>query len=318
MQHRRWLFSVVVLAVFAMPALAQEKPVNLSWKFEKDKTFYQEMTTKTEQTMKVMGQDIKQNQTQKFVISWSPVKQEADKSWVVKQKIESVMMDIDIGGNRIQYDSSKDAGSSNPLADFFKALVGSEFTITIGADMKVSKIEGRADFLTKLTTANPQMKQLLEAILSDDALKQMADATFAAIPNKEVKKGDTWSKESKLNMGPVGSYNTTYKYTYEGTDAKDKVEKIKVETTLAYTPPVDAQQGALPFKIKAADLKSDKSSGTVSFDAAKGRIESSTMTLDLKGKLSIEIAGMTTDVELTQTQTTTVKTTDKNPVEAKK
>ena len=318
MQHRRWLFSVVVLAVFAMPALAQEKPVNLSWKFEKDKTFYQEMTTKTEQTMKVMGQDIKQNQTQKFVISWSPVKQEADKSWVVKQKIESVMMDIDIGGNRIQYDSSKDAGSSNPLADFFKALVGSEFTITIGADMKVSKIEGRADFLTKLTTANPQMKQLLEAILSDDALKQMADATFAAIPNKEVKKGDTWPKDSKLNMGPVGSYNTTYKYTYEGTDAKDKVEKIKVETTLAYTPPVDAQQGALPFKIKAADLKSDKSSGTVSFDAAKGRIESSTMTLDLKGKLSIEIAGMTTDVELTQTQTTTVKTTDKNPVEAKK
>src|SRR5436309_1374456 len=40
--------------------------VDLKWKFDKDKTFYQEMTTETKQTMKVMGMDITQNQKQTF------------------------------------------------------------------------------------------------------------------------------------------------------------------------------------------------------------------------------------------------------------
>jgi len=309
--YRRSFVTLFAVVALALPAFGQDKPVNLSWKFEKGKTFYQEMTTKTDQSMKVMGSDVKQTQTQTFYFSWTPV-EEKDKNWTIKQKIEGVKMDIDIGGNRINFDSTKDTGTANPLADFFKALVGSEFTITVSPEMKVTKIEGRAEFLTKLTTANPQMKGLLESILSEDALKQMSDPTFAAVPNKEVKKGDTWTKESKLNMGPIGNYNTTYKYTYEGPDGK--LEKIKVETTLTYAPPADNAGGALPFKIKSADLKSDKATGTILFDKDKGRVESSEMNLDLKGKLSIEIGGMTTDVELSQTQKTTVKTTDTNPV----
>src|SRR5947209_19089362 len=46
----------------------------LAWKLEKDKTFYQKMTTKTDQTMKVMNQEVKQNQTQTFVFSFTPTK----------------------------------------------------------------------------------------------------------------------------------------------------------------------------------------------------------------------------------------------------
>src|SRR5438105_2462164 len=86
-QHRRWLVASLFLALI-VPAFAQEgKPVNLSWKFEKDKTFYQEMTTETKQTMKVMGTDVNQTQKQTFIYSWTPVEQDKDKNWVVKQKI---------------------------------------------------------------------------------------------------------------------------------------------------------------------------------------------------------------------------------------
>ena len=38
------------------------------------------------------------------------------------------------------------------------------------------------------------------------------------------------------------------------------------------------------------------------------------MTLKLAGTLKIEISGMATEVSLEQTQTTTLKTTDENPV----
>ncbi|HEV3204228.1 MAG TPA: DUF6263 family protein, partial [Gemmataceae bacterium] len=204
---------------------------------------------------------------------------------------------------------------ANPLSDFFKALVGAEFTLTIDKDMKVSKIDGREEFLKKLTNTNQTMEPLLKQILSEEALKQMADPAFAVIPGKPVKKGDTWEKPSKLNMGPIGSYESIYKFTYEGQDEKDKnLAKIKVETTLKYVPPASGAASGLPFKIVSADLKSENASGTILFDKEKGRLVSTDSTLKLKGKLTIDISGMTSEVELNQEQTTKVKTSDTNPV----
>src|SRR5262249_34162944 len=163
-----------------------DAPVDLKWKFKKDETFYQEMKTETKQTMKVMGMDISQNQSQTFWFSWTP-KEEKDGNWVIKQKIDGVQMEIEISGNKITYDSRKDTGTGSTLAEFFKALVGSEFTLTVDKDMKVSKIEGRDEFVKKLIATNQQMEPLLKQILGDEALKQMADPAFAVVPNKAVK-----------------------------------------------------------------------------------------------------------------------------------
>jgi ribosomal protein S25 len=288
----------------------------LKWKFEKGKPFYQKMTTTTEQTMKVMNNDVKQTQKQTFYFSWTPVEQKGD-AWVLKQKIEGVAMDIDIGGSKIQYDSTKENTATNPLGEFFKALVGAEFTITL--DMKkveVTNVEGRKKFLDDLVKANPQMKPLLDQILSEKALKEMAEPTFAVVPDKAVTKGDHWERKSTLDMGPIGKYENKYTYTYEGKDPKDnKLDKIKVDTQLTYKEPGDvAGVGGLPFKIKSADLKSTKASGEVLFDGAKGRVQSSKSEMELSGKLSIEIGGQTTTVDLSQTQKTDVETSDTNPV----
>jgi anti-sigma28 factor (negative regulator of flagellin synthesis) len=300
------------MAGLSAPAFGQDA-VTLKWEFQKDKPFYQEMKTTTKQTMKVTGMEISQTQEQGFTFSWTPKEQDKDKNWIVNQKIEAIKMDIEMGGNKISYDSLKDtSGTGNPLADFFKALVGSEFKLTISPDMKVLKIEGRDEFMQKLAKANPQMEPLLKQILSDDALKQMADPAFAAVPNKPVKKGDSWEKTSKLNMGPIGTYDTTYKYTYDGKDGK--LDKIKMTTNLTYQTPGANAAGNLPFKIKDANLKSKNAEGTIWFDNEKHRLEKSDLKLKLEGKLTIDISGNTTDVELTQDQTTTVNTTDTNPI----
>jgi hypothetical protein len=298
------------------PKEGKDKAITLKWKFKEGKTFYQTMTTTTKQTMKVMNNDVTQTQEQTFHFSWTPVK-EKDNKWTIKQKIEGVKMNIDIGGSKIAYDSTKEGGASNPLGDFFKALVGSEFTLTLDMKtLKVTAVEGRKKFLEKLVAANPQMKPLLETILSEDALKEMAEPTFAVVPekNKPVTKGQKWQKGTSLNMGPIGTYDNTYVYTYDGKNDKG-LATIKVETTLKYKPPKESTgAGGLPFKIKSADLKSTSASGTVTFNQEKGRVEKSTMKLNLSGKLSIEIGGQQTTVELSQTQESTVETTDTNPV----
>jgi hypothetical protein len=311
----RWLAALTCIS-FVAPAFSQDT-VTLTWKFKEGQTFYQEMTTTTRQTMKVMGSDINQTQTQTFYFSWTPDKKEGD-NWVLKQKIEGVKMRIEIGGQPIEYDSTKEGQTSSSLGDFFKALVGAQFTLTVNKDFKVTKIEGRDEFLKKLSQANPQMETLLKQILNEEALKEMADPTFAAVRSNPVKKGETRNKSSKLDMGPIGTYENSYKYVYEGKDKdKSKLDRIKVETTLIYHKPTDPASGGLPFKITAANLTSKNAGGTILFDNDKGRVEEANMSVELSGDLSIEIGGQTTTVKLEQKQTTLVKTTDTNPTAKK-
>jgi hypothetical protein len=300
----------------------------LKWKFEKDKTFYQKMDTTTEQTMTVNTNTVKQTQKQTFYFSWKVDKVDGD-TVVLTQTILGVVMDIDIGGSKISYDSTATAannaaaaGANNPLSEFFKQLVNKSFKVTLNTkDLKVTKVEGRQEFLDALVKANQQMKPLLEQILSDKALIEMAEPTFAVLPTEPQPKGGTWSRKTSLDMGPIGKYDNEYKYTYEGKDETPKKEdKIKVETTLKYTPPTAeaAGVGGLPFKIKSADLKSTNATGMVYFDEAKGRVDRSNLSLDLKGELSIEIGGQTTKVELQQNQKTNVETSDEMPEALKK
>lgn len=328
----RRFFALLMLVGLVLPAASQEKDkekdkdktevksdgkADLKWKFEKDKAFYQELTTETTQAMKVMGMDVNQKQKQTFYFKWTPLEDKGKEGWVIEQEIIGVKMEIQIGGNTISYDSTNQAPANNPLADFFKALVGSKFKLTVGPDMKVTKVEGRKEFLDKLVAANQQMKPLLESILSEDALKQMADPSFAAIPNKEVKKDETWKYNAKLGLGPIGSYDTAYEYKYLGKGEKD-LDKIGVTATLKYEKPSDAGAGGnLPFRIKDAKLESKNATGTANYDPKLGRVDNSEMNLTLEGTLDIEIGGQTTKVELKQTQKTSVKTSTDNPIAKK-
>jgi hypothetical protein len=347
MLHGRRLTALLFLAVFALPLAglelfgqdkddkkkdstkteakseAPKDPTKapLTWKFEKGKPFYQTMTTSTNQTMKVMNNDVTQKQTQTFYFSWTPIEQDKDGKWKLEQTILGVKMDIDIGGSPIKYDSTSPTTSStsNPLSEFFKALVNSSFTVTLDPKTyKITEIKGRDEFVKKLVTANKQMQPLLEKILSEDALREMAEPTFAVVPNETVEKGKKWKKETTLDMGPIGKYKNEYTYTYEG--AEKNLDKIDVDTKLTYQPPVKTEGvGGLPFRIKQENtkLESKKSKGTIYFNREKGRVEKSDMEVELDGTLDIEIGGQQTKVELKQTQTTKVETSDTNPVAVK-
>lgn len=294
----------------------------LAWKFVKDQPFWEEMTTKTVQNIKVQGLDVGQNQEQTFYFKFEPVKQEGDK-WVVKQTIEGVKMKIDIAGSPVTYDSTTEAtggGTNTALSEFFKALKGSQFTLTIAKDMTVEKVEGRDEFVKKLTAANKQLEGLLNKILGEEALKQMADPSFGVVPKEPKKVGDKWTRTVKLPLGPLGSYENNYNFTY----AKQTGDNAEIDVTveLKYTPPTDPGADTLPFKIKGGKIeqtKDDKSNrGKVLFNTKTGRIESSTVNVMLTGSLTLDIGGTSTEVSLTQSQQTDVKTFDKSPIPEKK
>ena len=125
-------------------------------KLEKGKSFYQEMGTAVTQVIKVQGQDLTQKQESTFQFKWTPSKQEGDK-WFVEQEVEGLKMSIDISGNQISYDSTKQDGgvtAGNPnLTQFFKALVGAKFTAILDKIQKVEKVEGKEKFIQDLGQA---------------------------------------------------------------------------------------------------------------------------------------------------------------------
>jgi hypothetical protein len=293
----------------SLPALAQDGE-KWEWKaFEKGKVFYQELKTETTQNMKVMGQDVKQTQVQTFIIEWTGLEPTKDGNLVVQQKIKGVDMKIDIGGVQIAYNSMDDKQPNNPMTDFFKKLQEADLKITIDPkEMKVKDIQGHEELIKKLGVTNPQMEPLLKSILSKEALIQMAEPTWGAFPTTAVSKNKPWTKKSTLDLGPIGTYETTYTYTYEGPDKGG--EKVKVDAALTYAAPKD--KGGLPFQIKEATLKSKEGTGFAIFDKKQGRFESSTMKMKLEGVLKIEVGGMETTVELSQEQTATVRTTDQD------
>ena len=321
LQRFRFVFALVIVAL-AAPAYGQD--VELAWKFQKDAKFYQTMKTTTSQTMKIMGSDVKQEQTQEFVFSWT-VKEKDDKKVVLDQKIESVNMSIKISSNEIKFNSTAKDAAENPLASFFRPLIGTTFTITIELPtMKITEIKGREEFVKKLTDANPQMANLLKVILSEEQLKQMTEPAFAVVkgPGQKVKSGESWSRESKLNMGPIGSYTTKYTYTYGGTEKKTvdskevNLHKIDMKTELTYGAPDNKDPSGLPFKIESGKLTASKAAGTIWFDADKGRVVETKMEVDLKGTLEISVSEAKASVDLDQKQSTTTSTSDKNPNEA--
>jgi hypothetical protein len=318
-QRFRFGIAVLVAGLVSLPAFGQE--VELGWKFEKGKTFFQTMKTTTNQSMTIMGQDVKQDQDQEFVFSWT-VKDVADKAVTLEQKIEAVNMNISIGTNKISYNSRDTAAGDNPLSSFFKPLVGSAFTVTLDpTTMKVTNVAGREEFVKKLTDANPAMTQLLKVILSEEQLKQMAEPPFLVAPDKgkKVKANDTWERTTKLAMGPIGTYDAKYTFTYQGPekftiDGKDATyQKVAMKTDLTYKAPDAKDAGNLPFKIEGGSLKATEAGGTIWFDPDKGRVAKTEMTVKLDGTLTISVAEQKAEVKLTQTQKTTTSTSDTLP-----
>lgn len=295
--HLAGLASVLLLPC---TAVAQDA-ITMKWNLAQGKTYFQKLTTETVQNLTVQGMNIKQTQTQVYYLRLTSRGQDAAGNTILIQKIEGLKMKIDIGGKPIDYDSTQQPQPKNQISDFFNALVGSEFEFTLDKNFQAVKVSGTADLIKKVGQANPTMQPLLQQMLSDETMKQMINHSFQFLPPGPVKKGDRWNSESTLDLGPIGGYKTLNRYEFQG--IVSGLSKIEVLPTITYIPPGPNAGGGLPFKVKDAKLSSGTTSkGTILFDHQNGFQRSMGMSVSLQGKLSVDIGGQVTEVDLTQTQ----------------
>ncbi len=330
----RSLFSVALLVCGASLVVAQEaeKPVQppppvaptpapandklaFEPKFVMGESFYQQITTEVEQTVKVQGgNELKLKHAQTFLFQWTPMKQEGDK-WTVRMTIEGIKLKVDVANNPVNYDSTNEqANANNPgLNDFFKNLIGSEFTIVFTKNMMVEKVDGQEALLKSLGAANQQMEQLLKKILTTEALKEMSDPLAGLTPGVAKGVGEKWDRSTPLNLGPIGTYDRKLSFTYKGKDTEQKeLERVEVSTTMKYSAPAGDADGLL-FRVKAGDLTTQNPKpGYYLYDAKTGLVVKAELAVTMQGTLNVAVGSTETTVQLNQTQKTTVESSKKS------
>ncbi len=312
-----WLILVVVPLLFGLNFL-DAKPLpkvgeSLRLKFTKGVVYFLEMETMTEQKMKVMDQDVNQNQEQTVVIQVSPEALLDDGDWLVGVQVVGMKMKINIGGNKVEFDSTKNEPAS-PMVSSFDAIVKTQFKATFGPNGELKRFIGRDEMLKKLAIASPGQDGPLKSLLTESALKKMFTPIGDFLPDRPGRVGTHWNRQGEVDLGPVGKYVYDHQYTYH--DTIREVHEIRAKTTMKFQPP-PKNNGALPFAIVAVKATKSVGQGAYHFDASIGRLKESVHELQFKATMQIRIGNMNSDIELEQKQTTKARSFDRNPFQSK-
>jgi hypothetical protein len=313
------LWFVAILLLLDRGAALDQDVVDLKWKFEKGKPFYQEFTTETTRQVNLTGEklpDLPDLFKHTYYLSWTPERyNELEKTWVIRLKIDGIKVESDSSGKRIRFDSTKDMRNPDPGLGAVPSFVGAQFKVMVRPNRTDARIERGDELIKKLRDHDTQTSELLKLFLDDDTLREWADPGHATLPNRPVRKGDSWDRNINTMISSVGGWQGASKYTFEDAQEKNNdLVRISVKTSMKYMPPPKKLAGTQPFKTVDAQIQAKDANGSLLFDIRKGRVASSRATLKLEGTFKIEIDGMVSEVKFSEMQTTTTRTSDENPI----
>jgi hypothetical protein len=147
---------------------------------------------------------------------------------------------------------------------------------------------------------------------------------FGSLPDKPVKKGDSWSHFTRMPLGPYGFLQGDYLFSLKVVDekAKDKLPQgleIGLKGKLSF----DFPKGGIVapgIKVTQAEFKSPSEeqpgvSGTYWFNSDTGRLIRSEVNIDIKGTLSLEKQDTSLTINLELKTNSKTRFLDKNPLE---
>ena len=189
-----FLYPATLALVLSAAAFAEEVRVQL--KFEPGKVYLTEVEMKQETAISLGGQEMKSSM--KMTATSSQTVAKAEKGVSVVQKMEKVLMDVNMAGIESSFDSENPEGL---LAATMGPIMKAESTMNLGPDGQVISIEAEAV---------PGM----EAIgLGEDGIKQAAREVADLMPNKVVAEGESWTATSKLPLEGMTAEPVVIQYT---------------------------------------------------------------------------------------------------------
>lgn len=246
----------------------------------------------TKQVLTLAGMDVP---TESHVNSRSVLttSKAADGAIRVEEKTAGFAIKLSTPVGNLEYDLEKpdpNAGQGTPfqsLVEGFGALKGLAYTVVL-KEGKVARVEGVDEALAKVPPASLEsFKQQLNPELIKSEWQQSLDA----VPNRAVKKGDTWTRTETMNIG--AGQTLTFDVQYEYQDTIEKAGRKLEKVSLVFTSVKYAQDGAGlgPLKVVMSDLHVDQSFGQYLLDRETGVVVERASNVHITGPMTFEING---------------------------
>ncbi len=262
----------------------------LKFNFEKGKGYDYEMITNMDQ--EIMGQAMQMDMT--FYYSMDVTEDDGTLKTITtaidrfKMKMVVAGMNIDIDSDKPLPSLGKTENGKDPMKMMnilFEAIKGQKFSMKVDAEGKVQEVTGFENMANTIVDSmsldeaeSREMKEKFNQQFNSDKMKSQMGRMFYIFPNKEVKIGDSWQKNSDVSGDMAGHYNSTYKVTDIEGDMVTLAENTKVESN----------ENKMNLK---GDIK-----GTIVVDSRLGLVvdgnQETTMTAEAAGK-SFEIKAKT-------------------------
>jgi hypothetical protein len=218
--------------VVGLVGVASAQPVTLRYKWTKGDDIRYRVTQQTTATVSGLpggmgSMNVETTITQ--IIRGIVEDVAADGTATIKQVYESFKMEMNSPMANMAIDSAnKDAAGpgGNPMNNMLSAIVGESFVTVIGPTGVVQKVEGIDRLMEKMLKNIPQTPASAAALnsmksgFSDEAMKQMFGQGFSQFPDRPLKVGDTWSRDSTLANPMLGQQTTSTTATLTGVDGQ--------------------------------------------------------------------------------------------------
>ncbi|MBP90089.1 MAG: hypothetical protein CMJ64_25845 [Planctomycetaceae bacterium] len=147
---------------------------------------------------------------------------------------------------------------------------------------------------------------MMTSVIDEDGWKELAELTFF-VPKLDAQQGEPWQRQMAHDFGQLGSWSGATTFTWGKSNQDDSAtERINYRHDMTHQKPTGGES-KLPFKIKAASFTLRQASGSIAYDRAKQRVSTVEEIFDVSGSVTIELAGQSLPVELTERQQITIE-----------
>lgn len=306
--------AAVVAVIVTGVVRAEDEPVLLRHRIEKDQPLIYRTSTSTEQVQTVMDRKLTTTIDQTDVSLRTLEKIDDDGNVRVRSENKRLKVTVKSVGGDFKFDSSaaeREKGNelSAALNPLYERMSGSVLTLVVTPRGEVKDVEGLDMLLADLLKDNPLAAQFAGGG-DKKAGKLSQQEAIDQFPEGPVKTGDQWEIPYEMELPKLGKATGKRVYTVEGADKVGERETIRLGVTLEMTFDVDLETNGAKITGR---LSVSESAGTVQFDPKMGQTVSKKAKYTIGGALSVNVAGQVIPVQSDQTQKVSVELLDKLP-----
>jgi hypothetical protein len=287
-------FLAIACVVVTWPHAAQAQ-VKLELKFPEGKKLAYKKTSKTHQTLTLMGMDIERDEERSEVISLTIGKHRGD-SLPVAWNVESLRVETSLPSGRFIFDTrDPKARIDSPGPVFLNEVYNLEsqlaFTVLLDKNNKVKAIEGAEMLQGKVEKLGPDAREQMNKRFEIDKLQRSFEQEFQALPDVLARPGEPWERAMITDLGAGLEMNFRKKLEYMGTEKRQGETLDKISSKVLEVKYHVAPETKLPLNPIKSDLKVESSGGTIFFNREAGHLVGSTERVRIKGDVTFSAQG---------------------------